>query len=402
MKCLICKTVGVFERGLCASCAKKEIFNKVRNFKKDFFGSVPSPFIGHYNYPNVNVGVLSLQDVREDASIFDAPREWAKRGKGVYDVLDYRSALVNARKKSNVNKIEDVARLVGVAKKPVEMEIDLKKKPSFGLNFNSEAVPYGPNVEVEKAKITENVKIARAVEKVSDDFDLKANNALSYLYKKGFDENFLSKVLSVGSVGIGKDRRLVPTRWSITAVDDSVSKEVINGLKDFNEIEHDVYFGGYLGNYYLICFFPGEWSFELCEGYVEKKINPWSQKGLRYATDYENVFGRKEYAKETAGGYYAARFPVAEKLKSLKRKGSVLVFRFITEEYTVPLGVWVVREAVRKALCGKPLNFGNKELMLKYAKIFVKKKFGVEIDEMIRKSILLKELKTQKRLLAFV
>ncbi|MBL7050653.1 hypothetical protein ISS04_00645 [Candidatus Woesearchaeota archaeon] len=402
MKCLMCKTVGVFERGLCASCAKKEIFNKVRNFKKDFFGSVPSPFIGHYNYPNINVGILSLQDIRKDASSFDAPSEWATLNKGVYDILDYRSALVNARKKSNVYKIEDITRLVGIATKPVEMEIDLKKKPRFGLNFNSEASPYGPNVEVKKAKITENVKIARAVEKVNDDIDLKSNNALSYLYKKGFDENFLSKLLSVGSVGIGKDRRLVPTRWSITAVDDSMSKQMINELKDFNEINYDLYFGGYLGNYYLVCFFPGEWSFELFESYVEKKVNQWSKSNLRYATDYENVFGRKEYAKETAGGYYAARLPVSEKLKSLKRKGSVLVFRFITEEYTVPLGVWVVRESIRKALKNKPLNFGNKELMLKYAKIFVKKKFGVEIDEMIRKSILLKELKTQKRLLAFV
>jgi len=398
----MCKTVGVFERCLCASCAKKEIFNKVKDFKKDFFGSVPSPFIGHYNYPNVNVGVLSLQDIRADASSFDAPREWAALSKKIYDVLDYRCALVNARKKSNVHKIEDVARLVGVAAKPVEMEIDLKKKPGFGLNFNSEASPYGPNVEVEKAKITENVKIARAVEKVGDDYDLKANDALSYLYKKGFDENFLSKVLSVGSVGVGKNRKLVPTRWSITAVDDSMSKGVISGLRDFNEINYDVYFGGYLGNYYLVCFFPGEWSFELFESYVEKKVNPWSGEGLRYATDYENVFGRKEYAKETAGGYYAARLPVAEKLKSLKRKGSVLVFRFITEEYTVPLGVWVVREAVRKALDNKPLNFGNKMLMLKYAQILVKKKFGVNIEDMVGKSVLLKEMKTQKRLMAFV
>ena len=34
---------------------------KVKNFKKDFFGSVPSPFIGRYDYPNVNIGVLGLQ-----------------------------------------------------------------------------------------------------------------------------------------------------------------------------------------------------------------------------------------------------------------------------------------------------------------------------------------------------
>ena len=79
---------------------------------------------------------------------------------------------------------------------------------------------------------------------------------------------------------------------------------------------------------------------------------------------------RKKYAKETSGGYYAARLPIVEKLQNMKRKGNVLVFRFITEEYSVPLGVWVVREATRKALKDKGLCFGGKELMLEYSKEF--------------------------------
>ena len=86
----------------------------------------------------------------------------------------------------------------------------------------------------------------------------------------------------------------------------------------------------------------------------------------------------------------------------MKRKGNVLVFRFITEEYSIPLGVWVVREATRKALKDKGLCFGSKELMLEYSKEFVKKKFGINLGNFLKESILLKERKTQKRLSAFV
>lgn len=394
----MCKKPGNFERGLCLQCAKKEIFTKTKSFKQDFFGSVPSPFIGRYNYPNVNIGMLSLQEVKKDAREYDNPRSWAKHEKKAYDVLDYRSNLVNARQKGNVHKINEMVELVGIAKKPVDAEVHLNKKPFFRLNLDSYSSPYGPNTEIEKAKITENVKVSRYVDKVNSDTDLKSVKAMQYLYKKGYDETFLTRVLSVGSLGIGKDRKLVPTRWSITAVDDSLGKKNLLEFRDFKDVNELVYFGGYMGNSYLILFMPGPWSYELFEIMVDKEVNEWSSQGLRYATDHENWNGRKEYVKETAGGYYAARLPITEKLKELKRKGSVLAFRFITEEYQVPLGVWVVREAARKALMEKPLEFGDSELMIKYAKIFAKKKFGMDISDLLKKSHLLKERKTQKRL----
>ncbi|MBW2985286.1 hypothetical protein KY313_01370 [Candidatus Woesearchaeota archaeon] len=400
MKCLMCKVSGIFERGLCVRCAKKQIFSKVKDFKKDFFGSVPSPFIGRYNYPNVNIGVLGLQEVKDDADIYDNPNRWAIEDMGIYDVLDFRSSLVNARKKSNIHNLGEVAQLVGMSENPVEMEINLEKKPGSGLALDKYNLPHGPSANMSKIKITENVKINQKVEKVYGDNDLKANDALAYLYDEGIDENTLMKILSVGGVGV--KRKMVPTRWSITAVDDLISKGVINELKDYNEVDYGAYFGGYLGNYYLVLFLPGEWSFELFEMYVKKEVNPWSRNNLKYATDYENVFGRKEYAKETSGGYYAARLPIVEKLRKMKRKGNVLVFRFITEEYSVPLGVWVVREATRKALKDKGLCFGSKELMLEYSKEFIKKKFGINLGDFLKESILLKERKTQKRLSVFV
>jgi len=122
---------------------------------------------------------------------------------------------------------------------------------------------------------------------------------------------------------------------------------------------------------------------------------------VQYSTDHEFYAGRKQYAFETAGGYYASRLPVLEKLKQIKRQSSVLVLRFITGEYGIPLGVWVVREAMRKAMKSIPVEFASRELMLKYAKNVISKKFGFNLDILVKESKVLKQVKQQKKLFEY-
>ena len=143
------------------------------------------------------------------------------------------------------------------------------------------------------------------------------------------------------------------------------------------------------------------WSYELFETYLKSQVNPWSKVGYLYSTDYEGYHGRKEYAKETAGGYYAARLPVLEKMVETKRQGSCLALRFITKEYTVPLGVWVCREAARISLSSKPIHFASKELLLTYAKELIQKKLGFDLNLLLKESRLLHEKKQQMKLGAF-
>ena len=52
-----------------------------------------------------------------------------------------------------------------------------------------------------------------------------------------------------------KDRKLVPTRWSIVAVDSNIGDNLISQVKDYNQSGYLAYFGGYLGNYFLILMF---------------------------------------------------------------------------------------------------------------------------------------------------
>ncbi|MBW2995299.1 hypothetical protein KY312_03025 [Candidatus Woesearchaeota archaeon] len=404
-KCVRCKGKGDCGREFCPIFAKARSMYKVKQTltKEDIFGSAPAPFVGRFGYPNVNVGILSPSYQTEDAWEYDAPNYWAEHNYQIPQLVDLRSALINSRFKANIknkSKMLQISQEVGMASKPVDIEIKLKKKPSFRMNFEPYVAPMGPNASIEKAKLTENPKIHTKVDKVFSDTDLKANSAMVYLYKSGFNENFLSEILSVGTLGIKTDRKLVPTRWSITATDDAISKSLLVNIKQYQQIDYCSYFGGYLGNYYLILFFPDIWAYELFETYVGKSV--WHQDDkIEFMTDHEFYQGRKDYAENCAGGYYAARLPICEKLDELKKQGTVLCLRFITGEYSVPLGVWVVREATRKALKSRPIYFAGKDLMLKYARLMIKKKFGVDLDIILRQSVLLKEMKEQKKLAQF-
>jgi DNA repair protein NreA len=391
-------------RTFCPITAKAQSIVKVKeNVKSDFYGSSPAPFVGRFGYPNINVGVLSPTQQREDAWMFDAPKFWADNNIQIMSIVDFRSSLVNSQFKANVkqqSKMLSISQEVGMASKPVDLEINLKDKPKFRVNSDSFMAPTGPNAQLKKAMITSNSKIDSKVDKVVSDTDLKSSLALDYLYKKGFDENFLSKLLSVGTLGIKNNRKLVPTRWSITATDDTLGKRLIKDVKDFSECNYLAYFGGYLGNYFLVLFVSDVWSYELFETYMPGAEFNVSDK-VQYSTDHEFYAGRKQYAFETAGGYYASRLPVLEKLKQIKRQSSVLVLRFITGEYGIPLGVWVVREAMRKAMKSIPVEFASRELMLKYAKNVISKKFGFNLDILVKESKVLKQVKQQKKLFEY-
>ena len=388
--CVKCKGRNLCGRPYCPIMAKISSQKKVNlGAKQDFFGETPNIFVGKYGYPNVNVGFLSTEEYKDH----DAPKKWVKEGVGIQQVINLRTELVNSSFRAHIKSFDDrfmqMSQEVSLAHKPVDVEINLNKKPSFSLSFNQDAMPHGPRVSVKQARITENPKIPHKVEKIVDD-DLKAAEAVNLISKSNFDEHYITKVLSLGNLGSESRRKIVPTRWSITAVDDILGKKMIEDIKNYSSSDYLAYFGGYLGNYYLVLCFPDVWRYELFEMLAGQTDS--------FATDYENYSGRREYAHSTAGGYYAARLGVLEGLKKIRQQASVLCLRFITNEYWAPLGVWVCRNATRKSIESKPLEFGSKELMLDYVRKFAQKKFGMNIDPILRQSDLLNEINSQIKL----
>ncbi len=398
--------LGDCGKGRCPICARNNAIFRVKNTiqKEEFTSDAVAPFVGRFGYPNINVGILAPPEQREDAWLFDAPKYWSAENYEIPKIVDFRSSLLNSRYNLNIKKrikFLEISQDIAMSSKPVDVEIQLQEKPKFRLNLDYYIAPTGPNARLKKASITENPKIHTKVYKVFEDVDLKANEAVNYLYENNFDENFLSRILSVGTLGLKKDRKLVPTRWSITATDDIIGKNLIKQVKDYSEINsYSAFFGNYLGNYYLILMFPEIWSYELFETYVPSNLN--FSKPLRYNTDFEDYYGRKNYADKTAGGYYTVRLGILEKLNEMKRQSSVLALRFITDDYTMPLGVWVTRESARKAVSSKPIEFSSKELMLDYARKLIKKRFNYNVDYLLNSSRLLKNFKQQTKLEKYI
>jgi len=375
-----------------------------------FSNSPPAIFIGSkLKYPSVNVGILAPPIRSEDAEIYDSHKRWIEEKTRIGDILRFRGNLINSRFQSNVHAVKgemggkflDIAREVGMAKKATDMEFQLKKRVKLELNFDRINKPMGAKAELRNVNLTENVKVEKSIEKAYYDTDLKAAEALEYLYHKHIDDQKLSQVLSLGTLGLGKNRKLVPTRFSITAVDDTLGKQLIKEVKNFPSIDdYKLFFGNFLGNYYLIFLLPDVFSFELFEMYLPgSSWNPTNS--LTVSTDHEDYNGRKNYASNCVGGYYAGRLPLLEFLKNNRKQATALVLRFETPEYWAGLGVWVVRSAMRMSMNTLEMSFNNLEDMMKKGKMIIQEELGFDINEITKRSKLLKKFKTQTKLTNF-
>ena len=370
--------------------------------------SPPSVFIGSkLQYPAVNVGILSPLEKDEAAWLYDNEEYWANQNFQIGEVINLRNSLVNSRFQAKVKDVRikdrflDSAKEIAMAAKPVDLEIELKNRINIKFKEDRVIIPHGMSGEMKKARLTSNPLIPAKIDKVVND-DLKASDAIEYLYKNNFSEYTLMKILSVGVLGLKKNRRLVPTRWSITTTDDILGKKLIKEIKNYRWIENfELFVGGFMGNYYLIFLFPGVWSYELFELYFPG--SSWNlSKIMKASTDYEDYYGRKTYASNTAGGYYAARLPILEYLSKIKKQAGVLAIRLETPSYWASLGVWVCRESVKKTMNTRAISFVDINEALNSAKQISKVKLNFDCSEILAKSKLLKQLKTQESLMKWV
>ncbi len=384
--CLRCKGARLLcGKKTCPILLKKSVLKSMVPFELDktrrnvniFGASPPGFFVGHFNYPNVYLGpLIPFQEFEAglditDYHILDAPELWF--GKQMIDVIRYRSSLVRSNFKINVNigqksrkntpsiktlKLLETSQELSMAARPVDTESKLERM-NLRMMMDNHSLPMGPSGVTEKIEITENTKVHPKVDYCVSDTDLKASDAISdYLYFKGqVPESTIKRVFSAGLLGEKKRRRIVPTRWSITAVDDIISKALIKEIKKFPEInDYQIFEATYLDNHFKILLFPGKFIYEMNEVWAPNTLWNISLDGRvrnlkpQIMTDFEFYRGRKSYASNITGAYYAARKSVCEYLYNIKRQARVLIFREVSGGYVVPLGVWVIRETVNNAM----------------------------------------------------
>ena len=171
----------------------------------------------------------------------------------------------------------------------------------------------------------ETLRYDDKIEKAYYDTDLKATNAVIDLYSRGVMVTKIQKAFSVGAFGVEKKRKLVPTRWSITAVDDILSKNLMAKVKTNPEInEYRVYESIYMDNVFEILMIPQQWSYESMEAWYPGTV--WNPAGTSVAifSDWEGNSSRTTYAA-IGGCYYSARLATCELLVKERRQATVIV-----------------------------------------------------------------------------
>ncbi|MEM2954944.1 MAG: hypothetical protein QW625_03300 [Candidatus Nanoarchaeia archaeon] len=403
--CVRCKG-----RGWCGQRCK--ILQQLKQYQPkvetSFSGSSPPEiFVGRYNYPYVFAGILAPEEYG-DTEYLSMPELWHSKSASIQDILSFRSRMIYSRFVSSVkgiranlkqsqNKLLDIMQQVSLASKAVDASFELKKKPKVKINLDSHLPIIGNPAPLKSAKIESNLKVEKKVDYLTNDIDARATESINELYNSNIPVSSIIKILSAGMLGRKFQRKLVPTRWAVTATDDTISKELLKKIKHYQEINEILLFSAnYLGNYYNILLIPGCWSFEVIEasakGYFGSSMN------VAIWHDCEFYKPRKKYASSVTGAYYANRLAICEYLEKIKRQASCLVMREIREEYWAPCGVGILREVTRAAMSKKPEKFDTINEALKAAQL----KFKLPIETFIKKSKILNSLKEQTRLNKFI
>lgn len=358
--------------------------------------SPPSVFVGRIGYPYVYAGPL-VPPVHEDTSLYDMPELWF--GKPIDEIVSFRSMLIRGKHRVHVQRFEeagkimDMTRELALASSATDVELALKKRPRGFLVLNDDIQPFGPSAPIRDLRVS-SARWDHHVEKAYYDTDLKAKPAVLELFDRGVMVTKIQRAFSVGAFGVEQQRRLVPTRWSITAVDSIVSKELMDNVKTFPLInEYRLYESSYLANQFEVLMMPDAWSYEAIEAWYPGTVwNPAGKNIVMYG-DCEDYDGRTTYA-DIGGCYYAARLAVCELLTKERRQASVVVLREARPGYIMPVGVWQVRENVRNAMRQQPLKFNTLEEALQR----ISSQFHIPILQWMNKSRLITNARTQRKL----
>jgi DNA repair protein NreA len=360
----------------------------------------PGVFVGRFGYPKVSIGPL-VSPLHGDTLLFDTPEDWV--GRTVQEVVGFRTGLVRGTHPIRVTDAEKPIPLLSdlqtlaIARESVEIEARFTRPPRGNIGLSDTLPPYGPSAPIERVRLDVR-KVDQHLERLTSDTDANARIAVGELYGRGVRVSRIQRAFSAGTLGRRGRRRLVPTRWSITAVDDLLSKanlERIRYLPELSEIL--VYSYTALDNRWLLVFLPGSYRYESIEAWYPNTLWNPSSENIVMAGDHEGFHGRTTYAS-IGGCYYAARLATSELLLRSGRQAGALVLREVHPGEILPLGVWNVREHVRAALLQPPERLATlHDLTQRIATTF-----AIPAERWLRQSALLHEARTQRRLDQYV
>jgi hypothetical protein len=334
-----------------------------------FGATPPSVIVGEKGYPQIPVIYNLPPGVSgSEAKSYEDPVGWW----GVLsldEIIRRRSYQVASIIKVKVGDFEKLYEMelspAAVSLKPVESEVYLKRSPHPKLTFSAGVDPVGPSAPADSIKVVGDAKLYRKLEKIIYD-DVSSLEAVPRLYEEGVDVYTLIRAVSLGMVGKLRRRKLVPTRWAITAVDNLLINSMLKGLRNAATVNNvEVYRSEYLGNKFTIILYPGTYGSEWIE--VWFPLSVFASKSERPLVVYnrDNFKGR---TLTVDGGYDAARIALVEALTRRRRVASAIIIREVLPTYYASIGNWHIRESVRAALRSEPLKFSTLDGALRWVK----------------------------------
>ena len=347
--------------------------------------SPPSVFVGSHNYPKVFVGPM-VPPIHGNTELLDSPEKW--KGRTLEEIINFRLKLVRGIQKMSIEQTEgkyiENLQEVTMSSKPTDLDLIFSKNVSSNISIDGESAPFGPVGEIKSAKFSGSTS-TKPIERIFYDRDMKAKDAVLKLYDSGIEISKIQKCFSIGM--LGTKRKIVPTKWSITATDDIISKSIVEKILENNLIDVCKIFSyEHLGNIFSVILFPHRWIFEMVEA--------WDSNGvLGFGSDNEHARGMN-HPPRIAGAYFSAKVAVSEYLLKNKIQAGVLILREIRPEYAIPVGVWQVREGIREAMKQIPkiTSDFNQALQLASTKTSISKTEWIRngnIANMIRQKTLL-------------
>ena len=340
MRCAECKGKGLCGLPRCPIMSRFHAQCSVKP-SMDYQGSSPSVFIGSYGYPDVQGGPLLINDS-------DNPPDWINRNLGMEDIVSIRARTI--RGNSGLHAVAGNLQEIAISSIPLDVDVSFTKPVAFSLNFDGTVAPVGLTGPVKHMDVIGSARVERAVDRITSDSDVMATDACVALMDADIDVYQITNLMTAGL--LGKRRKFVPTRWAITAVDDTLSIQLKKEIARFPPLEEIRLFDGEIYGNRIICILvPGDWKYEMIECWGKQTL--WAEDEEVIVQDREGM-NKKGYSP-ISGAYYSARLAACKYLKSIRRCARVIIIRRISSDYWAPLGTWVIREATRKAMNTPPV-----------------------------------------------
>lgn len=364
----------------------KKLYGR-RILLKDNFNGItpPSNLVTVKKYPILNLGVLASEET-VNLNIED-PSYLATKNYSFEDIIKHKSLLINFYTPVSAYDVKDnkfYEKVLEISQSIKSLDIEVKIKKIFEERFHTKIFSFfGFKGKIEQLSINDNPKIPNILYEISE---ISAKEGVVKLYESNFSDYYISRLFSLGFFGYSINRKLVPSKWSITAVQRIIEEKINREIKDFKIISS--YFlsqNRIYGNDLYGIIFPGNGEVEMLE--VLMPGSAYNREG-----NYPIIGKDSE-----SGGYYAVRLSFKEFLRMNKFRANLLLIRVVTNEYKFPLGSWVLREGTKIMFKKKIEIYSSMNEILNHLNNIFWNKYNMTIFKIIKNS----EIINRKSILRF-